>query len=456
MAPVSFIAKLLTYLAVGTLVDGRHAGHAHSRRNYDSESDDLISLPETGGSSTTSVPRPNMLKMRALRPTKEQVKERRDGQGSFASIPEESLYWGAEDGTLAELWMSMEKENERIVDAEYFDDLIHRMECPRDGDKRMVIDFHDEADLQEAAEVWSWVNERKERTLLLTVGEYDCGWNDDRILYRIERVAEYSKTTKTIVMEVEAVTWKKALRSYDLKLGKMAVPAHVSDLSERTRTKRSPFDILGFMIKGNYTRDYSLPLNLDASGKSVAVNVGVESAKVLCNNCTVTGSFELQAKFRMRWFKIKEAYVEMRTPGINATVDMDINYTEELKKTIEKSKELLEYSPFGIEIPGIVTIAPTMSLSLGASIAPLRIGATVRFAGTMTISESSARLDFCHRDQTYRNGWEPVFSTKPLELDAYAESRITVSLDAAIGLEFSAVGKDASYFSCVEWSAWTG
>lgn len=444
MAPITSIAKLAACLAVGTLVDARQTGHAHKRsHNLHLRSDNLLSFRQSAPTVTTRAS--DKVTLQPIRPGHRSKKERRDERGTFDLIAQESLFWGGEDGTLAELWIDMPGDDEAIVDMEYFDDLIDYMDCPRNGTDTLVVDFLDGADLQAAGEVWSWVNNRPENHFLLMVGAGDCGWNEDRVLYQVDDLLEYSPDTKTAMLHAEAVSWKDALHSYDLNIGKAAMPVDETSPSEGANMKRGIFDSIGDFFGGTVNPDVSIPIDVDVSGQSISFTMDGVTLSGSCANCSTTGSFDVEAKFRVRWFDIEEAFVEMRTAGIDATAIVDVTLSGDLTETLlEQSLPLFKASPAGIVIPGIISLGPTVSVALTAGVSAIKGGIKMTLGGTATIPESVSRLDFLSEEGSSSEGWTPEFSSVPFEADLYVEAKASASLDAAVGLELSALGKNAS------------
>jgi hypothetical protein len=49
-------------------------------------------------------------------------------------------------------------------------------------------------------------------------------------------------------------------------------------------------------------------------------------------------------------------------------------------------------------------------------------------------------MDFLNEENSTSEGWEPKFEEIPLEADVFVEVRAATALNAAVGLEISALG----------------
>lgn len=385
-------------------------------------SDDTATI-RSAGSATTLQP---------IRPGRSSKGDGRSRQSAFKLRDEDSLYWGGADGTVAELRVDMPGETEAVVDIEYFDDLIESMQCPQNGTGDVVIDFLDHADLSAAGEIWDWVNQHPDHSFLLMVGAGDCGWNQDRILYNI-RGLDFTESSKIATLHGQPIDWRTALHSYELNIGKAA---------KQNGTSRGFFDDIGDFFGGEYNPSLSFPFEHDISGESISFSIDGVQFSGTCAECSTAGSFDVQAKFHVSWFELKEAYVELSTPGIDATAVIDVTVKGDLTDTLlQQSLPIFKASPAGISIPGIVTIGPTVSIALNAGVSAIKGSVTLTLGGTATIPPSNSRLDFLNEDGTGSEGWEPHFESVPLEADILVEATASVALNAAVGLEVSALGK---------------
>ncbi|CAG9956726.1 unnamed protein product [Clonostachys rosea f. rosea IK726] len=395
---------------------------------------DLVSFAQrtTGDSPLTqSVESPVVLQ--PVRPSSKAGKKKRDSQSPFDLLEEDTLYWAGEDGTIAELWLEMAGKSEAFVDIEYFGDRIESISCPQDGAGKITIDFVDENDLGAASQIWNWVSEDPSNSFVIMIGAGDCGWNTERVLYSVQGL-DFDSDTKTVLLQSDHISWKQAIHSYDLNIGKAALHGNQTSLARRGWFE----DLFNGVI--NVNPDLSVPFNIDLSGTKLPFDINGVSISGSCSNCLTSGSFDVEAQFRVRLFEIEEAWVELSTPGVNSVAIIDINVQGDFTDTLfEGSLTLFKASPAGISIPNILTIGPTVGVSLSAGVSAIKGNVTVTVGGTSTIPPSTARLDFLNEQNTKSEGWTPIFEPTPFKADASVQVTATAALNAAVGLEISAL-----------------
>lgn len=99
----------------------------------------------------------------------------------------------------------MTGEKEALVDMEYFEDMIDSVVCHQGETGVVNIRFSEQFDFDSAAEVWQWVTNDPDNEFLLIVGAGDCGWNTERMLYRVTDL-DFKDTTNTAQLHTTTVT----------------------------------------------------------------------------------------------------------------------------------------------------------------------------------------------------------------------------------------------------------
>lgn len=417
-----------------------HPTHPSSKR------DNLVPLL---GARVDTNPGPGPITLLPIRPNAQAKKAKRDaaaadgGAGNpFDLIDQDALYWAGSDGTVAELLIDMPGDNEAIVDMEYFDDLVESVTCP-EGGSDVTIDFQDQTNLDAAGAIWAWVNESEENAFFLMVGAGDCGWNEDRFLFRVDSIRDITADTKVATLVGGATTWHESLHSYDLSIGNLAMGGQSGTVSEESLVKRGIFDSIGDALSGEFNPDLSVPLDTSLTGQSLTFTLqdGI-TLTGKCVDCTTTGTIDAEAKFRVKFFDLEEAFVELRTTGLSATAVIALTMSGDLTDSIlQQSLPLFKASPAGVAIPGIVTIGPTVGVALTAGIGAIKGAVTVTAGGTASIPASRWKLDFLSEAGSVAEGWVPTLETVPLEAEASVAVSATASLDASVGLELSVLGE---------------
>ncbi|KAK0704311.1 hypothetical protein B0H67DRAFT_613035 [Lasiosphaeris hirsuta] len=413
---------------------------------------------------------------------------KRDRRAALSLRDAETFVWSATDGTVAEFTVETPGDKENIVNLELIDDMVTGVQCPAGGDTgagELRITFTEEADYDDAEDIWQWVSKDVDNRFLLVVGAGVCGFNTDRVVYTVTDLI-YNDEAETAVLDVQQTTWKEAAHTYDLTVGK--VPAPTRRGLPRSRSRRGIFDDIGdafsdaadavgdvvdtvvdgvtdaanTVIDGvtdaagavvdgvtdaveavtsqELNPDFSIPFTSDFSGKSLTFAQDKLTVSAVCIECRTTGSFDIRGRFRMELFIMKEAWVEASTAGILAKASVGLTVKTTLTaKLAEKSVDIFKFSPGGVSIPGLLTIGPTVGVRLGAEIQEVAGGIATVFGGNATIPPSTARLDFLSEDKTTSTGWKPTFQADPFKADQFIEMSAAVFLRAAIGLEISAV-----------------
>lgn len=389
-------------------------------------SDNLISLAgqlDKRAPVIRTGPTPEVLQ--PLRPLNSTDTAKTPSQDALAIRDEDVLYWGGSDGKVAEFQIAMGDENEGLVNAEYFEDLIESMDCPRESSGQVNVRFTEQTDFDAAVEAWKSVAQDAE--FLFVVGATDCGWNKERLLFRVQDLD--TDETNTVILQADAVTWKDAISTYALTINK---PDADSEGAQR-------LDASGLVAA---EADFTIPLDADVTGKAVSFSLEGVDFTGTCTNCTVAGSIDVDAKFSVGFFELDEAAVELTTAGINAVAIITAQVTGQLlDKPLEQVFPIFQATPGGFEIPGIVTIGPTVELNLKAGVSTVKGQLTVTVGGTAAIPASTARLDFLEEEGNTAEGWTPQVETIPIEVDAKIEVKASVSLLPVVSLEISALGE---------------
>ncbi|KAK4165617.1 hypothetical protein QBC43DRAFT_351268 [Cladorrhinum sp. PSN259] len=414
---------------------------------------------------------------------------KRDLRSALALKSEEIFYWQGVDGTVAKFNLKTPGSNENIVNLEAIDDLIQKVTCPPSGSEsgQLNLQFAKAAGIDNPADVWDWVNQDEDNHFLMIVGEGDCGFNDERILYNVTDVA-YDDKTETASLKVKQTTWKTAAKNFDLTVGKRALPPPITASSNRRR--RGLFDGLGDIVdkvgdkvtdtvdkvtdkvtdivgkvtdkvkdkakalpskaaslllpSASFTPEFSIPFAADGlSGKTLTFSNNGLDTSVTCVDCSTSGSISIEARFSADDGKLTQASIDLSLPeDLIATAILSMALKGDVSKglAVSKSVPIFEVSPAGIVIPGIMTIGPTVAIKLGAEINEIKGAISMTLGGTATLPKgSSARLDFLDEDKLSKKGWEVRFKNAPFKADASVTASAGVFLRGSVGVEVSVI-----------------
>jgi hypothetical protein len=396
---------------------------------------------------------------------------KRDRQAALQLKAEETLYWAGQDGTVAKLTIETPEETENIVNLELIDDLVRQVSCPAaDTEDPLKVSFAEEADFNDADDIWQWVNQQTENHFLLLVGAGTCGWNTERIVYNVTGLA-YNDEAETALLQAKQTTWKQAAHTFDLTVGNAAVPP-------AARRRRSPgiFDDIGNAFQegvdkvgdavdkvtdkvgdavdkvgdavGDINADpsFTIPLASDLGAKSISLTLpntlpggGGTTISATCVTCATTGNLQVQAHFAARLTELTAAALEVSLPEpLTATAVLALTLTGEIIQPVSRSLPLFEVAPGGVTIPGVLTIGPTLSISVGMDVGGLKGSVAATMGGKASVAGGSkATLDFLDEQRMGKEGWDVEFGDEQFKVDAAVETGAGVFLRGSIGVEVS-------------------
>lgn len=423
---------------------------------------------------------------------------KRDRRTALSLKPYETFYWTASDGTMAEFKFEMPGRHENIVNLEAIDDMVRDIQCPPQhagpvppqnvpyystngtsanstipSSNTLKIRFAQEADFDDAEDIWKWVNQEEDNRFTLVMGAGACGWNKDRrVLYTVTDLV-YNDEAETAILNVQQTTWKQAAHTYDLTIGKISdlPPAKRRQvLLSRSGRPRGFFDDITDGINGavdtvkdgvkdavdtvkdgvkdavdtvkdgvtdavdsvtspDLSPDFNIPFDNDFNAKSLTFSQDRLSVTATCKECSSKGNFAVKGRFRAKLFELQEAFVEVSTEGIEAKAILGLTLKGDLTDTLaSKVVPIFKFSPAGVAIPGLLTVGPTVGVSLGAEIGSISAGVAMGFGGTMKIPPSTSRWDFLNEGGMSSSGWEPQFEAEPFTADVFIEAKASTFL----------------------------
>ncbi|KAK0627459.1 hypothetical protein B0T14DRAFT_563267 [Immersiella caudata] len=409
---------------------------------------------------------------------------KRDRKAALELKTAETFDWIGSDGTLAELTIETPGQDEGVVNLELIDDMVQKIECPAGGKGDLKIQFAQAADFDDAEDIWKWVNKNTANHFLLVVGVDACGGNKDRILFNVEGLG-YVDEAETAVLKVQETTWKAAAHTFDLTVGKVDVgsakrvrragherrqffdkikdtfdsvvdevkslPGKVSDFVSDaadqvvdvvTAIPAKAEEVVEEIANPSVNPDFSIPFNNRFPNNTLTIPVSTTGLTVTatCKDCFTQGSLDVKAKFRMELLQLKEAWIEMSTSGLTAKAVIGLTLTGALTgKLAEKVVPIFKVSPGGVSIPGVLTIGPTVSASVGVELSEITAAVTISAGGSATIPKSIARLDFLNKANTKSVGWTPKLKAEPFTASGTVEAKASAFIRPAIGVEISVV-----------------
>ncbi|KAK4110866.1 hypothetical protein N656DRAFT_799594 [Canariomyces notabilis] len=377
----------------------------------------------------------------------------------------ETLYWSSTHGTVAKLDWEAPGDAENIVNLEDIDDMVRQVACPSKSEDPLKVTFAEEADYNDAEDIWKWVNQKEENQFFLLVGAGKCGWNTDRIVYKVTGLV-YNDEAETAYLHATQIPWSQAAHTYDLTLGNTKIPHSqqihrarapgfwddVGDFFENVGDKiEEGIEHIGDKIEeaiGQFdtSPSLSIPLGSNLTGKALSFSVpgaapggGDISLAASCITCTTSGSIWVQAHFAAKKFQMTDAALEISLPDpIVADVVLGVTLSAALTQPLTRTIPVFAPPLGGVKIPGVISLGPQVTLSLGAEIGAVRGSVGVTMGGRASINkDSKARLDFLDEKRTGKTGWDVNFDNEQFKVDTSVEVGAAGFVRGAIGVEVS-------------------
>ncbi|KAK5652666.1 hypothetical protein OQA88_10260 [Cercophora sp. LCS_1] len=486
MAPSLTLTTLLLHVTTA------NAGLIHPWTALSKPIDDTIA-PRDIRPSHPSPRSPSPVILKPLRATR-RSNTKRSRRTALSLQSSSTFQWLGADGTLATMDVQTPSSNENIVNLELIDDMVSNITCPSTTAGDLRITFTEAADFDDAEDIWAWVDRDPANHFLMVLAGGTCG-REERVIYDVSGLG-YVDASETAVLKVKEVSWKEAAHTFDLTLGKVTsatkrrglfdgvkdwvedvgdkvketvdkgvdavkeagntvvdavkelpgkvvdavddLPGQVKELVEAVPVKAE--EAVDDLLNPSINPDFSIPFDNRLSDKPLSFSAEGLSLTANCKECFTTGSFDISGKFRAQAFQMQEAWIELATEGVSAKAVIGLGFKGNLtEKLFERSLEVFKFSPAGVAIPGVLTVGPVISVSLGVEVSEVAAGVNIALGGTATIPKSSSRLDFLSKANTKTVGWKPEFKAEPFKSDGMVEVKATAFLRPAIGLEISVV-----------------
>lgn len=451
----------------------------------DIHAENLVSPQAAAGSGSVVIPSPlNLVTLRPL-PSPRRGNTKRARLAALQLKEEETLYWGSGDGTMAKLQIRMPGKGENIVNLEQIDDMVRDVECPQNDTGHLKIRFAEEADFNDAQDIWEWVKQEEDNHFIMIVGEGACnGTNENRIVYSVTDLV-YNDDKETAVLDVRRTTWKATIHTFDLTVGKGAVVDAVPNAQKRlrrlrrssTRARRGLFDKVVDAVKdtasgvadkiGDAADAVGNTVTGAAHGAADAVTgvagtvgeavadgagevgdvvagtvgnagqgastIGDAADAILTGDASPEFSVPFSSDFSGESLAFSKSGVDVTASCSTCTTTGFFDVSGRFRAELFDLKEAwIELSTKGINATAVIglTVKGMLTEKLADASVPVfkasPAGVTLTLGGTATIPPSTSRLDFLSKDGLIADGWEPCFEKAPFKSDSFVEAKAAV------------------------------
>ncbi|PLB51915.1 hypothetical protein P170DRAFT_351910 [Aspergillus steynii IBT 23096] len=341
----------------------------------------------------------------------------------FDRLQSDSLYWGASaDGktSLAKFTVDAGDEKVSIINTEKFRNKLRTVNCTQTS---LAVDYINPQSFARSRKAWDWINGDENRTLIVIAGREHCGWNKQRMPFKVSKI-HFDENTQTAKLTGEASEWKDVFENYELTIGNYN-DHKGSGIEKRDSDKEFNVD---FNHDIDFTKEIPVP------GKDFHVTLG-------CDSCKSRGSFDFGFHVKTVMKIPTGASFSMKPNGVGLDIKPSLgiggNFTEEMGDEFDVATIPIG----GISIKKLVDIGPQIVFSLGYSLSEVAGEATVSAGVALDIDDSaSLDIDILEADVT-SDGWTPSVSPLPLSVDAQIEATAEVYAKASAQLSISVLGK---------------
>lgn len=305
---------------------------------------------------------------------------------------------------------------QHIINMEKFADALIMSNCSQN----MILQFKNNHTFQAARSSWGWVNRGANHSFIIVGDSQLCGSGSLRDLWAVSH-ASFEQQDLTIRLAATKKTWEEAAYSYILDFGNL----------NQILQKR----VLGFDQPNESVLDLgtSWPMSLIDVNKSPLFTF-----KASCIDCGTKGSLAFSGHIAGNILEgITTCTLSVAPRGLRANLDLDIEFSGKwysLKTGgIDPLFEAKIKPPFlhvplagGWDVPGILTLGPTLSVTAGFELASVEGEAKVSVGAAAIVPDNSiAKLDLVADHIVDSQGWIPRFETKPVNVDTKLTAEMT-------------------------------
>lgn len=282
--------------------------------------------------------------------------------------------------------------------------------------------FRDNSTFERAKQLWDWANGAENRSFILVAGAGDCGWNVHRQPFIIQSVDFTGADTAKL--NGRLASWQDVAHSFHLVVGRVG----------NNGTQFQP-------AKRDYTKDFSIPMDLDFPFQ-VGLSADGVSSTLTCSDCGTSGHFNIELDISTWLFIPTGASVKIYPSGLQATAELTWSLAGELSGTLNKEWTPVSIpTPATLEIPEVLTIGPTLNLVVGITLDALKAQAIISGGAIASISDSAIiEIDLLDPLNNKFSGWLPSVEALPFSVDAEITATVGAYLALALALEAEALG----------------
>ncbi|KAF2748758.1 hypothetical protein M011DRAFT_457470 [Sporormia fimetaria CBS 119925] len=304
-----------------------------------------------------------------------------------------------------------------IIDMAKFSLHLKSVNCT----SNMSAQFWHKAAYLIAKKEWEWVNFNGLRSFVLIADHFKCGrdWSLDPW---VVRNARFDDKTLTIRLDAAKKTWKEVTSRYTMDFGEV----------ERGGNHKRQLD-------WDYSKAFTVPLNSNFPRTIMQRKWPNADFGVFCVDCGTSGGLRFAGHIEGSLFGgVDQLSMTVTPEAIQANLGFEVTfggrYNFRGKDFARQEIEVIDIPlPYSWSIPGILFFGPKLKVIAGYELEEISGRATVSTGVSATIPDSSlAKAELFGNPGVEVNGWIPVFSAQPIEIEA--EIVASGSLYAGLGV----------------------
>ena len=316
---------------------------------------------------------------------------------------------------------------EKILSMEKFDGMLSSIECDDDG---LRLKFQDDATFAYAKRVWDWVNGADDHAFVLVAGAGDCKWNKLRQPFNVTKL-KYDEKPNVAHLKATKVAWADLAHSYDLRVGKVAVPDEPAARSLQPRIDLTP------EIKGGLAVPFIAAFPFGFTILTEGFKGGIE-----CSTCYTKGHIEFEFILSTFLGIPKGAKVRASPRGVMAETQVKFFGGAEVETKIEKEWPLAKIPIAGVTIGDILALGPNFAINLAAEFGPVSGEVSMTSQNKYTIPDTAyTEIDLLQPQKSRKSSWAPVKSSQPVQWDARIALEGTFFLNPALRISATALSE---------------
>ncbi|KAK3724921.1 hypothetical protein LTR37_000969 [Vermiconidia calcicola] len=343
----------------------------------------------------------------------------------------ESFYWGPAGNPYANLTAYVGNKDVKVLSMERFQDVLDDAKCSPDSIK---LTFKKDVQFDLVQQEWQWVNDVDMNYIVLVTENARCNMPDgdrtNRQPWHI-KTAVFDDQHNVVTLSAQPKTWGDAFSHWHLRVSSKGIGPHA--LQHRNGLSKR--------IAYNGTESLALAATLPADAIPLTDENDEIAASIACTACYTTGSLDFDIDVVWYLFDGLTGTITMTPNDVGAYITTELELSRELTSPLSTGKNLLTYVPFGINIPGIITVGPAFKVDLAAGIDAATATIALSAGVSMTIpADAIAVLDFDDSNNNQFYNWSPEFTpnipdnvlSSEVSVTAYAGLQLRVEFDIQI------------------------